>query len=438
MHAENPLVVPNSFRISFAPYRPGLSRNVSAEGPGAPAASPKVERSDRQVIGYLAFSGILLALGIDIALPAYDDIAPAMGLDPASTSITLIITLYFLGMATGQLLWGPVADRFGRATTMTISVTIYVAAALAAALAPNMTLLLIARTVWGVGAAGPAGLRPAIARDLYEGDQMARIMSLIMAIFMAGPIMAPLVGEMLLLVGSWRLVFVFCAVAGAAQIVWTQRFGETLDPADVRPLKFSTTIEAFRRVLTTRATIGYTVALSFANGSFFIFLGSTQPVMSNIYDLSDWFAIMFAVSGVIMAGGFFAANALIQRFGARQVSIVGMVGFVIVAVIHVAVTLGADGQPSFWVWIGFITLLNQLAVSLGPSCFTLGLEPMGELAGTAAAVMGFFTTALGAGLAALIDMRIGLSVTPMAVGYLVYGSVALLALVTAESRKQAR
>lgn len=398
------------------------------------AASQTAHRSDRRVIAYLAFSGILLALGIDIALPAYDAIAPAMGLDGDSSTITLIITVYFFGMAAGQLLWGPLADRFGRSATMTASVGLYVVAAIATALAPTLTLLLIARVVWGIGAAGPALLRSAIARDLYDGDQMARIMSLVMAIFMIGPIMAPLIGEAILLIGSWRWVFFFCALAGVAQLFWTRRFGETLNPDDVRPLGFSTTAKAFRRVLTTRATVSYTAALSFAYGSFYIFLGSAQRVMSNIYDLGDWFAVMFAASGVVMAIGFFTVNRLIESFGARTVSIAGMVGFVIVGAIHAITAIVTNGQPSFWIWLLSITVLNQLAIALGPSCFTLGLQPMGDLAGTAAAVMGFFTTAVGAGLAAFIDRQIGTSITPMAVGYLVYGILALGALIVAEPR----
>lgn len=390
--------------------------------------------TDRQAIAYLAFSGILLALGIDAALPAYDDIAPSVGLAADSPSITLIITVYFFGMAAGQLLWGPLADRFGRVAAMSASVGLYVVAALASAFATSMGFLLLARVVWGVGAAGPAGLRPAIARDLYTGDQMARIMSLVMAIFMTGPILAPLVGELVLLVASWRWIFVFCAAAGMVQLVWANRFGETLDPADVRPLKLATTTGAFRKVLTTRATVSYTAALAFANGSFYIFLGSTQRIMSNIYDLADWFAVMFAISGVIMGIGFFVVNLLIRRFGARRVSITGMFGFMALGTVHLVTVLAAGGDPGFWVWIIFITVLNQLVIALGPSCYTLGLEPLGELAGTAAAVMGFLATAVGAAAAALVDMRIESTVTPMAVGYLVYGAIALVSLLVAEPR----
>lgn len=410
-----------------------LFLSSSTSSAAVPSAAP---RSDRRVIAYLAFSGILLALGIDIALPAYDEIAPAMGLDVDSPTITLIITVYFFGIAGGQLLWGPIADRFGRAPTMTASVGLYVVAAIAAALARNLTLLLVARLVWGFGAAGPALLRPTIARDLYDGDQMARIMSLVMGIFMIGPIMAPLIGEAILLIGSWRWVFFFCALAGIVQLLLTQRFGETLNPADVRPLGFSTTFRAFRRVLTTRATVSYTAALSLSYGTFYIFLGSTQRVMANVYDLGDWFAITFAGSGVIMGLGFFTVNRLIESFGARRVSIAGMVGFVVVGAIHVLMTLATDGQPKFWIWLLSITLLNQLAIALVPTCFTLGLEPMGELAGTASAVMGFFTTALGAGLAALIDRQIGTTVTPMALGYLIYGVLSLGALLAAKPKQR--
>ncbi len=408
---------------------------VASLTPHAEPTADQSGRTDRQVITYLAFAGILLALGIDIALPAYDDIAPAVGLESESPRITLIITVYFFGMAFGQLLWGPLADRFGRMFAMSASVGLYVVAALLSTFAPNFELLLAARALWGVGAAGPAGLRAAIARDLYSGNQMARVMSMVMAIFMAGPILSPLVGEVILLVASWQWVFGFCAFMGVVLLVWTRRFGETLDPAQQRELDFGKTLRSFGMVLTTRTTIAYTLALSFSYGTFYIFLGSTQRIMSNIYDLGEWFSVTFAAAGVIMAFGFFGVTRLIGDHGARNVSVVGTVIFVVLAGLNLVMTLATDGRPSFALWLVCIVVINQFGVPLGPTCFTLGLEPMGELAGTASSVMGFLTNALGAGLAAIVDARIGGTVTAMAVAYLGYGTAALLMLLLAAPAK---
>ena len=386
------------------------------------------------MVSYLAFTGIMLALGIDIALPAFDEIGPDIGLAEGSNRISVIITVYFIGMGVGQLVWGPVSDAYGRQRAMLLGMALYVVAAFAAALAPSFGWMLAARLVWGIGAAAPAGLRPAIARDLFTGNRMARIMSMVMAIFMIGPIIAPLVGELILLVAPWPGVFYFCVAAGAVQMFWTVRFGETLQPQHRRPLEFRTTAEAFRRVLSTRATVAYTLALTFSYGAFYIFLGSSQPIMDIIYGRADQFAIAFGVAGIFMAGAFVVVNAIIERFGARAVSVTGMTIFVVLAIVQLLVTRLSDGVPPFGVWLGGLILINMLAAPVGPSCFTLGLEPLGELAGTASGVMGFLAFVLGSALAAVFDAAIDTTVTPMAVAYLLYGVLTLVCLLLAEPR----
>ena len=387
------------------------------------------------MVAYLAFTGILLALGIDIALPAFDEMRPAIGLDPSSPRITLIITVYFVGMAFGQLFWGPVADRFGRRTTMFVGVGLYVAGAIGAAFAPDLTSMLVVRTIWGLGAAAPAGLRAAIARDLYSGDRMARVMSQMMAIFMVGPILAPLLGELILSVASWQAVFILCAAAGLGQLVWTQRFGETLDPQFAQPLEFASTRRAFARVLSTRATLGYTMAYGFSNAAFFVFLSSTQPIMDRLYGRADQFAVVFGLAGITLAAAFAATNRLVAAFGARRTVVTGALGMLLVAGVHLVVVILADGLPNFWLWLLPVALMNILATPLGPVGITLALDPLGEIAGTAAGVVGFISLLMGSLLAAAIDARITVDVLPMSIGAVVFGSLSIGLIFWVEPRR---
>ncbi|MEE9416882.1 MAG: Bcr/CflA family efflux MFS transporter [Acidimicrobiales bacterium] len=402
------------------------------------ASSSPDHRSERHVVAFLAFIGILLALGIDIALPAFDEMRPDYGLAADDNQITLVISLYLLGMGLGQLIWGPLSDRFGRIRTLNVGIALYVVAAVAASLSPNLGMLFASRLLWGVGAAAPAGLRLAIARDLFAGDRMARIMSTVAAIFMVGPILAPLVGEIILAFAPWPWVFGFCAIAGVVAIAWASKFGETLDPATVQPLTFSKTANAFKRVLSTRTTMGYTIALALAYGSFYVFLGSTQPIMDNIYGRADQFAISFALIGILMGAAFLSVNRLIDVFGAQRVATSGMIVFVVLAIINLGLVLQANGRPSFWLWIFFIVSMNLASAPLGPIGFTLGLEPMGDLAGTASAVMTFLAIAGGSALSAVINALIKGSVTPMAIGYLLFGALSLLALFWAERQSPER
>ena len=381
---------------------------------------PRSDRTERQVIAFLAFAGSLLALGIDIALPAFDEIAPSIGIEPSSNRITLIITVYFIGMAFGQLIWGPIADRFGRARTMYAGVGLYVVAAIGAALSRDLNTLLVVRLVWGFGAAAPAGLRGAIARDLYSGDQMARVMSLMMAIFMVGPIAAPLVGEAILYVFDWQAVFLFCAIAGVGQLVWTRRFGETMHPDLQRPLQFKPTFVALAHVLRTRQTLGYTVGYGLASASFFVYLSSTQPIMDRLYGRADQFALLFGVSGIVMAAAFALTNRLVVRFGAKKIALLSAAGSLFLATFSLIVVLLAGGLPTFWWWVIPVMAINLAAAPLGPVGITLALEPMGDLAGTASGVVGFLSILIGSSLAAVIDAQITVDVVPMAIGSVVF------------------
>ncbi len=381
--------------------------------------------SDREVIAYLAYAGILLAFGIDSALPAFDELRPAFGLEPESNRITLVITWYFLGMAVGQLIYGPVSDRFGRVPALRVGIGIYCLGAIGAILAPTLGWLFVSRFVWGLGAASPGVLRAAIARDLYEGNEMARVMSIMMAFFLMGPILAPIAGEGILAFGTWEWVFACSLLLAAVLFAWTFRFGETLTPENTRPLDIRAILAGFRAVFTTRATFAYTMALVFAFGGFTVYLASSQPIIDVIYGRGDQFALWFAVAGVAMAIGFFTVNGFIERHGAERVAMVCAATVVTLAGVFLVISLRADGVPSFWLWLGFIGTINVFSVLLTPTCYALGLEPMGELAGTASAVMGFMSTAAGAGLAAIVDARIDMTVTPMAVGYVGYGLLSI-------------
>ena len=381
------------------------------------------QRSTSHVIAYLALTGSLLALGIDIIIPAFDEMRPDLGLDPASNDITLVITAYFLGMAIGQPLWGPIADRFGRAPAMTAGLGLYSLVALASAMSPTLGVMLVARFVWGLGAAAPALLRSAIARDLYTGDQMARVMSIVMAVFMVGPVAAPLLGAALLAVAPWPSVFLVCAVAAVLVLGWTRRFGETLSEQNRRPLKFGPTIAAFRTVVSTRATVVPALALVFNQATFFIFLGSGQPIMDVIFEREELFVWVFSVSGLFLATGFVVSDRLMARFGAARVLEASAMAFVAVALVNLMVVFAADGRPDWWVWAVGVGVMNLVAVPFGPAVFSIALEPMGAQAGTASGVIGLMTMAGGSLLAAVFDARIVDTVSPMAVAYLGYGLI---------------
>jgi DHA1 family bicyclomycin/chloramphenicol resistance-like MFS transporter len=397
----------------------------------ATTASAHRSRSETAVIAYLAYLGILLAVGVDITLPAFDELDAAFGLSDRGVSVGVVGTVYIVGMAIGQLAYGVASDRFGRRPVMLSGIGLYSLGVGLALVAPSLEVLLAGRLLWGFGAAAPFALRQAIARDLYAGDRMARVITIVTAAFLLGPIFVPILGAGILLVAPWQGVFAAALVAAAVAFGWAWRFGETLDPTQRRSLELRPLVEALRLVVTTRTTIGHIGAQTFVSAAFFIWLGSAQPIIDDIYARGSQFAFWFAASGVVMALALLANGRMIDRFGSRRLAVGISVAFVLVGIVGAVVTIGAGGVPSIWTFFTWVAVTNALGTVLTPLCFALALEPMGEQAGTASAVLGVVSLGGGALLAAVVDARIEATVTPMVVGSLLFGLVGLVLLVWA-------
>ncbi len=377
------------------------------------------------MISYLAFMGVLLATGIDIALPAFDAIEE--GFDRTGNT-SLVITLYIVGMALGQLVYGPLADRFGRQPAILGGLALYALGAVLSALAPSFGFLLVSRLLWGLGAAAPAGLRTAIARDLYSGDAMARVTTIMMAVFLLGPIFIPLLGDLMISVAPWQSIFWFAALLAIAGAFWTVRFGETLPEENRRSLDYSSLVIALKQIGRTRVTLGHMIANVFFSGAFFIFLGSSQPVFDQVFDRSSQFARLFALIGALTIPPLLLNNTLIGRFGARRMSMLAGTAAVVLSVGAALGILVLDVQPAFWLWFVWLALTSSMITVASPALSALALEPMGELAGTASSLLYFSGFAFGAGLAAIFDAQIDNTVTPMVLGFAIYTSVGLISM----------
>ncbi|MBT6372940.1 MAG: MFS transporter, partial [Acidimicrobiaceae bacterium] len=383
------------------------------------------ERTQWEVVAFLAFIGMSAAFGIDASLPAFDEMRPDVGLPPGSNRITLAITVYFLGMAGGQIVYGPLSDRFGRMATLRVGMAIYAVGAAGSMLATDFGFLLGSRLVWGLGASAASLMNLAILRDLYSGTRMARMMSLVTAVFLAGPVVTPLAAEGILRAASWRWIYACGLVLAVAIVTWSLRFGETLHPDNRRPLRVGPTVDAFRQVVTCRRTVLYAATLLFVDGAFLIFLGSTQQVFDIIYGRADQFAFLFAASAIPFAIGFLLVSPAIGRWGAHRVGLAVLSAALALAVALLGLTLAADGVPEFWTWFSFMVVGNTLLALVTPVAMSMALEPMGDLAGTAAGILGLGGITAASLLAAFVGIHIHDSTTPWAVGYVVYGAIGL-------------
>lgn len=386
---------------------------------------PLHRMGEREFVLLMGMLTALTALAIDMMLPAFEEMRPAFGLDDDSTRLSLTVTLFLMGAGIGHLFYGPIADAVGRKPTLAGSLMLYAGAALSAALAPSLGVLYVSRFVWGLAAAGPRVLTQAIVRDRFAGTAMARVMTLIQTIFFIGPIFAPVLGKALVTIGSWRWVMAFGVVTSLVALAWLLRLDETLDPVHRRSLQMRPVLEGFRFVVSNRVSLGYMLMVTFGFGAFLAYLGSTELIFSDVYDRMSWFVPYFSAAGVLAAAVALTSNRVLRRVAARQLVLGAGIGFAASSAALFAVTVAGRGLPPFGVWLALFTVCNAVHVAVFPSGVSLALEPMGEMAGTAASAMGVSTWMLGALLASFTDRAIDGSVMPIGIAYFAYSSIAL-------------
>ena len=359
----------------------------------------------------------LMAMGIDVLLPAFDDIRDAYDLSGGSSQAGQTITIFFLGLAIGQLIFGPLADRFGRKATLYGAMTVYVISAVGSVFAPSFAALLATRFVWGIGAAGSRVVATAIVRDVFAGPAMARAMSQIMAVFVLVPIVAPTFGAGLIAFLPWRSIFWFCVAWAFAVGLWSLRLRETLNPDDTRPLDVKTMAGGYWTVARTRVTMGYSLAGVFLQGVFTAYLATSESMITDIFGRDEAeFPLVFGAVAVLFGVGALANGRAVQRWGIERTITLVMGVQVGLAVVLVVSALVTDGTPSFWFFIPVLGLLLATFMFLMPNLNAAAMEPVGRLAGTASAFTGAIRMAFGAVLGTIISSQVDASVTPFAVG----------------------
>ncbi len=369
------------------------------------------------------------ALAVDAMLPALPTIAQALGLTDENRA-QWIVTAYVAGMGIGQLFWGLLADRFGRRPVLLVGLASYVVAALLVGLANNFTALLAWRFVHGV-AASSAVVSRSVIRDLYTGRQMARVMSLTFILFIMVPIIAPSIGQLVLLAAPWRYLFVVFSVFGGIVWLWVMlRLPETLHPEYRLTITTDHMVRATKLVLGDRMSLCYTLAVTVMFGSIIAYVGMVQQIFANVFQRAELMPTMFAVCAALMGVASYINSRVVERIGMRMVSHFGLLLFIAVTGMHLAlVVMGRDSLPMF-VALQAVTLgcVGLMAANFG----SMAMEPMGSIAGIAASWQGFISTTGGAVVGALIGRQFDGSTLPLVLGAGLCGLVALMFVLLAE------
>lgn len=361
----------------------------------------------------------LNAFSIDIMLPALPAIGEAFG--AAGNDRQLVITSYVFGFGLAQLVFGPISDSIGRRRTLMWALLGYLAATLICIAAPAFSLLLAARVLQGAAAAATRVVAMAVVRDLVSGRRMAEIMSFAMTVFMAAPILAPGLGQIILLAAPWEGIFVALLAGSAILFAWMMvRLPETLRAEDAIPVRFGAALRNYALAAANRVSLGYMLASSLIFGALFAFIATSEQVIAGQYGLEAWFGLAFG--GI--AAGLAVVNVvnarMVGRFGMRRISHGALIVFIAINGIHAILSL--TGQPPFWLYYTLLAGAMMMFGLIGANFSALVMEPAGRRAGTAAALYGAVTSVAGAVLGSVIGQTYDGSVTPLIVGMTLLGA----------------
>lgn len=389
-----------------------------------------------RVIGkgeFVAMMAAMMAadvLAIDIMLPALPQIGETLGVvDPNDRS--LILTAFLIGFGLPQLIFGPLADRFGRRSTMLIGLAAYIVLSFAAALAPSFGLMLLFRFLQGTAAAAVRVGMIAAVRDRYAGKDMAEIMSLILSIFLLVPIFCPTIGQLLLFVGPWQTIFLF--MAGLALVFWLWAFvrlPESLTAQNRRPLSLAGVADGFRIVVSNRQAFFYGIVAPFMYGVIVGSFSTAQQVYVDIYGLGPWFPVVFAVNAAIAASTTLFMSRVINRLGMRRVGHSALAFIFVINALWALMSLG--GTPPFWSYMLLIVLMFPCIPAVFNTTGALSMEPLGEVAGTAASVFGAISTVGGAAIGYAIQQAYDGTLTPIFAGNAIVCALGLGCILIAE------
>jgi DHA1 family bicyclomycin/chloramphenicol resistance-like MFS transporter len=389
-------------------------------------------------IGFLEF--VLLcaammssqALAVDAMLPALPTIVRSLHVANENHG-QWVVTAYIVGIGLGQLIWGLLSDRYGRRPILLVGLALYVLAAVSCGLAHSFSAMLVWRLLHGFSAASVVVVR-SVVRDLYSGRRMARVMSLTFVVFLMIPVIAPSLGQLILLLAPWRSIFLLFGLFGSLVWVWALlRLPETLHPEYRLTLTGAHLAGAVRLVLGDRTSLWYTLAGALIFGSVLAYIGMVEQIFAESFHREHLMPSMFALCAVFMGVASFCNSKIVERVGMRPISHVALVAFIAVTFTHLAVA--ALGLERIWTFVA-LQAITMACVSLTVANFgAMAMEPVGAVAGIGASLQGFISTLGSAAVGALIGRQFTGYTTPLPGGALACGLAGLCCVLVAEQGK---
>jgi len=390
-----------------------------------------------EFIPLMAAMQALTAMSIDAMLPSLGQIGRDLNVANPN-DVQFVITAIFAGMIIGGLVGGPMSDSSGRKAAIYCGLGSYILGSLIALTAVSFPMLLAGRLLQGFGASIPSVVSIALLRDLYVGRAMARVMSFSMSVFILVPIVAPIIGQAVLLMGGWRLIFaMFVAIAALVTLWFGIRQPETLAREKRVPFEAGRLLAATREVLTNRSAMGFSIASGILFGAFLGYLSSSQQIFQETYALGRAFPFYFASLAAAIGLAMFLNGTLVMRLGMRKLTNFALTAIAGLAIICLPLVLATAGKPPLWALMIYLWCTFLCVGFLFGNLNAMSIQSLGHIAGVAAALINSLRFAVGMPLGVLIGRAYDGTVSPLVAGFAVLASIALVITKWAERREAA-
>ena len=378
-----------------------------------------------EFVALMACLMAIVALSIDALLPALPDISASLGVTNTHDN-QLLITMIFLGIGCGQLVFGPLSDSFGRKPIVYAGFMLFIVASIICLTTKRFEIMLFGRVLQGFGVAAPRTMSISMIRDSYHGDFMAKIVSIVVMVFILVPVIAPSLGQFLLYFYNWKAIIFVTLVFGLIVMVWFGfRQEETLPKS--RRIKFSSHLfwDGVKEFFKYQDAIGFTLISGFITGSFIVYLSTSQQIFEQQYHMADMFPYIFASLAISVGLATYLNSVFVMRFGARRIAFYAAIGYTLISLCYVLLYWSGH-NPGIAVLICFFALQFFAVGLLFGNLRALAMEPLGHIAGIGAALNGFISTVMAVPIANYIGGFVTTTVLPLFVGFTIFGLLSVL------------
>ena len=385
----------------------------------------KSEHFKFEFIALMASLMSIVALSIDALLPAIPAISAHLNVQNTTNS-QLLITMIFLGIGFGQLLFGPLSDSFGRKPIVLVGFIVFFIASIICVTTESFELMIVGRILQGVGLSSPRSLSLSMIRDSFEGDYMAKIISIVVMFFILVPVIAPTLGHVLMVFFNWQSIFYFNLIFGVIIMIWFwKRQPETLPKEKRIKLSSHLFIDGTKAFFKEKEAVAFTFVSGFITGSFMVYLSTAQQIFQEQYQLADMFPYIFASLAISVGLATFMNSQLVEKYGMWRIAHIASAGYTVVSLLYV-ILFWSGNNPSIYILLTFFAMQFFAVGFLFGNLRAIAMQPLGHIAGIGAAINGFISTVMAVPIANYIGGFVKDSVLPLFIGFSIFGVLSLL------------